>query len=174
MISSIQLRNMASSMNVPSAKFGVNCARPLGGCTALPWSIAISNLRVGSLSLLPLGRQLTCSSDILLTRDLSAADTWSTGPLVKPTDFGLLRFVDLDNLWLTTRCGSESYTAPEIVMGSQYDGCHTTPGHVGSCCMHLRPGVYHSIPFTFTVGLTRRAGKECCCGSPNASTVGPR
>ena len=34
-------------------------------------------------------------------------------------------------------------------MGSQYDGRHTTPGHVGSCCMHLRPGFCYLICFTF-------------------------
>jgi len=44
---------------------------------------------------------------------------------VKLTDFGLSRFVDPDNPWLTTRCGSESYAAPEIVMGNRYDGRHT-------------------------------------------------
>ena len=44
---------------------------------------------------------------------------------MKLTDFGLSRFVDPDNPWLTTRCGSESYAAPEIVMGSRYDGRDT-------------------------------------------------
>jgi len=44
---------------------------------------------------------------------------------VKLTDFGLSRFVDPDDPWLTTRCGSESYAAPEIVMGSRYDGRDT-------------------------------------------------
>lgn len=63
--------------------------------------------------------------NILLTRDLNATDASSSGPLVKLTDFGLSRFVDPDNPWLTTRCGSESYAAPEIVMGSRYDGRHT-------------------------------------------------
>lgn len=44
---------------------------------------------------------------------------------MKLTDFGLSRFVDPENPWLTTRCGSESYAAPEIVMGSRYDGRDT-------------------------------------------------
>lgn len=65
------------------------------------------------------------SPDILLTRDLHAADQWSSGPLVKLTDFGLSRFVNPEDPWLTTRCGSESYAAPEIVMGSRYDGRDT-------------------------------------------------
>ncbi|KAF9792654.1 kinase-like protein [Thelephora terrestris] len=63
--------------------------------------------------------------NILLTGDLNAAGAWPSGPLVKLTDFGLSRFVDPDNPWLTTRCGSESYAAPEIVMGSRYDGRQT-------------------------------------------------
>ena len=91
----------------------------------LPWSIATSSSRVSLLSRLFSGRRLIRSSDILLTRDLHAASPWSSGPLVKLTDFGLSRFVDPDDPWLTTRCGSESYAAPEIVMGSRYDGRDT-------------------------------------------------
>ncbi|KAF9453649.1 kinase-like protein [Macrolepiota fuliginosa MF-IS2] len=44
-------------------------------------------------------------------------------PLIKLTDFGLSRFIEVDEgtgegelLW--TRCGSEAYAAPELVMGS--------------------------------------------------------
>ena len=33
--------------------------------------------------------------------------------------------MDPDDPWLATRCGSESYAAPEIVMGSRYDGRDT-------------------------------------------------
>lgn len=39
-------------------------------------------------------------------------------PLVKLTDFGLSRFIDPENPLLSTRCGSESYAAPELVLGS--------------------------------------------------------
>ena len=106
-------------------KYGVNCVGLSGGRTASPWYIAISNLRVSLTSTLFDGRRLTYPSDILLTRDLNATGSWSSGPLVKLTDFGLSRFVDPDNPWLTTRCGSESYAAPEIVMGSRYDGRDT-------------------------------------------------
>lgn len=63
--------------------------------------------------------------NILLTRDLDSTAAFSSGPLVKLTDFGLSRFVDPDDPWLTTRCGSESYAAPEIVMGGRYDGRQT-------------------------------------------------
>ena len=124
-ISSIQMRSTLRLTNHSYDRFGVNFARLSGGCTAWRWSIATSNSRVGFSSPLISRLQLTCFSDILLTRDLSAAGSWSSGPLVKLTDFGLSRFVDPDNPWLTTRCGSESYAAPEIVMGGQYDGRHT-------------------------------------------------
>ncbi|RXW22255.1 hypothetical protein EST38_g3623 [Candolleomyces aberdarensis] len=45
-------------------------------------------------------------------------------PLIKLTDFGLSRFIDIGNgergqgELLTTRCGSEAYAAPELVMGT--------------------------------------------------------
>ena len=42
-------------------------------------------------------------------------------PLVKLTDFGLSRKIDPDDPWLSTRCGSESYAAPELLVAS-----HTT------------------------------------------------
>lgn len=63
--------------------------------------------------------------NILLTKDLDAIGTFPPGPLVKLTDFGLSRFVDPENPLLSTRCGSESYAAPEIVMGRPYDGRQT-------------------------------------------------
>lgn len=37
------------------------------------------------------------------------------GPLIKLTDFGLARVIDPADPWLTTRCGSESYAAPELL-----------------------------------------------------------
>jgi serine/threonine protein kinase len=46
-------------------------------------------------------------------------------PLLKVTDFGLARFIDPRQPLLETRCGSESYAAPELVTGSQYDGRQT-------------------------------------------------
>lgn len=47
-------------------------------------------------------------------------------PLIKLTDFGLSRFVDMSSPLLTTRCGSEAYAAPELVMrGGRYDGRDT-------------------------------------------------
>lgn len=61
------------------------------------------------------------TSDILLTSNIFA----SAGPVVLPpphtplvklTDFGLSRFIDPASPMLSTRCGSEAYAAPELVL----------------------------------------------------------
>ncbi|KAI0310327.1 kinase-like domain-containing protein [Amylostereum chailletii] len=39
-------------------------------------------------------------------------------PLIKLTDFGLARGIDPADPWLRTRCGSESYAAPELLLTS--------------------------------------------------------
>ncbi|KAJ7577525.1 kinase-like domain-containing protein [Mycena floridula] len=39
-------------------------------------------------------------------------------PLIKLTDFGLSRFIDPGKPLLSTRCGSEAYAAPELVIGT--------------------------------------------------------
>jgi serine/threonine protein kinase len=46
---------------------------------------------------------------------------------VKLTDFGLARFIDRSAPELTTRCGSEAYAAPELLIagGRPYDGRET-------------------------------------------------
>ncbi|KAJ7221620.1 kinase-like protein [Mycena pura] len=49
-----------------------------------------------------------------------------TGPLIKLTDFGLSRFIDTAAPMLSTRCGSEAYAAPELVIsGGKYDARET-------------------------------------------------
>lgn len=76
---------------------------------------------------------------------------------MKLTDFGLSRFVDPDNPWLTTRCGSESYAAPEIVMGSRYDGRHTD---AWACGVVLYALTTRRLPFdTFHGGFNSRGRK---------------
>ncbi|KIM87387.1 hypothetical protein PILCRDRAFT_3869 [Piloderma croceum F 1598] len=40
-----------------------------------------------------------------------------TKPLIKLTDFGLSRMIDTADPLLSTRCGSEAYAAPELVVG---------------------------------------------------------
>ncbi|WWC58150.1 uncharacterized protein I303_100685 [Kwoniella dejecticola CBS 10117] len=55
----------------------------------------------------------------------------SAGPLIKLTDFGLSRFISTSSPLLQTRCGSESFAAPEIIMGKPYDGRETDSWAMG-------------------------------------------
>lgn len=81
--------------------------------------------------------------DILLTRD-AFVDPNSPSPLIKLTDFGLSRFIDPAAPLLTTRCGSESYAAPELVTGRPYDGRETD---AWSCGVVLYALVTRMLPF---------------------------
>jgi protein-serine/threonine kinase len=65
-------------------------------------------------------------------------------PLIKLTDFGLARFIDPSQPMLTTRCGSETYAAPEIVLGSSYDGRQTD---AWACGIVLYALAVRSLPF---------------------------
>ncbi len=65
-------------------------------------------------------------------------------PLIKLTDFGLSRFIDLEHPLLQTRCGSESFAAPEIVMGQPYDGRMTDSWACGVTLYALLTG---ELPF---------------------------
>ena len=76
---------------------------------------------------------------------------------MKLTDFGLSRFVDPDNPWLTTRCGSESYAAPEIVMGSRYDGRHTD---AWACGVVLYALATRRLPFDSLHGGFNSKGRK--------------
>lgn len=48
-------------------------------------------------------------------------------PLIKLTDFGLSRFIDPEHPLLTTRCGSEAYAAPELVISTGRRGVASSP-----------------------------------------------
>jgi len=65
-------------------------------------------------------------------------------PFVKLTDFGLSRFVAPSDPLLTTRCGSEEYAAPELLMGKPYDGRKTDAWAFGVCAYAVLTGV---LPF---------------------------
>jgi protein-serine/threonine kinase len=52
----------------------------------------------------------------LLTRSARPALPPVQTPLIKLTDFGLSRIIDPADPWLATRCGSESYAAPELLI----------------------------------------------------------
>ncbi|KAI0061997.1 kinase-like protein [Artomyces pyxidatus] len=60
--------------------------------------------------------------NILLTTNpftsSSPVDPPITSPLIKLTDFGLARVIDTHDPWLSTRCGSESYAAPELLVAT--------------------------------------------------------
>jgi len=72
-------------------------------------------------------------------------------PLVKLTDFGLARFIDTESPLLQTRCGSESFTAPEIIMGNPYDGRDTDSWAVGVILFALVTG---ELPFDRVTSAT--------------------
>lgn len=87
--------------------------------------------------------------NILLTQNPRALQPLTpaalpTGPLVKVSDFGLSRFVDPASPILETRCGSEEYAAPELVMGKRYDGRKTDVWALGVVLYALLTG---SLPF---------------------------
>ncbi|KAF8522082.1 kinase-like protein, partial [Hysterangium stoloniferum] len=65
-------------------------------------------------------------------------------PLIKLTDFGLARFIDPAAPLLTTRCGSEFYAAPEIILGRAYDGRQTDSWACGVVLYALATG---TLPF---------------------------
>jgi protein-serine/threonine kinase len=105
--------------------------------------------------------------DVMLTRDPFALpsnpiDIKSLpSPLVKLTDFGLARFIDPTNPLLTTRCGSEYYSAPEIIMAQPYDGRRTDAWACGVVLFALATRV---LPFDAEVSrLSYNAlGGETC------------
>ncbi|CCU81207.1 serine/threonine-protein kinase [Blumeria hordei DH14] len=68
----------------------------------------------------------------VLYYDLSRQKNWITYPysLITLTDLGLARYVSGDEK-LTTRCGSDDYAAPELIMGQQYDGRATDAWSLG-------------------------------------------
>ncbi|KFY64334.1 hypothetical protein V497_01749 [Pseudogymnoascus sp. VKM F-4516 (FW-969)] len=55
--------------------------------------------------------------------ELAKPTDWSTYPysVITVTDLGLARYV-ADDEKLSTRCGSDDYAAPEVIMGQPYDG----------------------------------------------------
>lgn len=52
-------------------------------------------------------------------------------PLAIVTDLGLARSIDPDSPMLTTRCGSEDYVPPEIILSHPYDGRQTDAWAIG-------------------------------------------
>ena len=66
-------------------------------------------------------------------------------PLITLTDLGLSRRVDFaSDPLLTTRCGSEDYASPELLMGQPYDGRQTDAWALGVLLYALLEG---RLPF---------------------------
>ncbi|ORY85092.1 kinase-like domain-containing protein, partial [Protomyces lactucae-debilis] len=82
-----------------------------------------------------------------------AQGTAFESPLTALTDFGLARFIDPEEPDLVTRCGSEDYAAPEIIMGQRYDGRQTDAWALGALFYSLLEG---RLPFDVIPGLEHR------------------
>ncbi|KAH8588985.1 kinase-like domain-containing protein [Bisporella sp. PMI_857] len=68
----------------------------------------------------------------LTQNELAENRDWATYPysVVTLTDLGLSRYVTDDQL-LQTRCGSDDYAAPEVIMGQDYNGRATDAWSLG-------------------------------------------
>ncbi|KAL7418693.1 hypothetical protein Q5752_006376 [Cryptotrichosporon argae] len=75
-------------------------------------------------------------------------------PLIKLSDFGLSRLVPADGAPLLTRCGSEAFAAPEIIMGRPYDGRATD---AWACGVVLYALVAGELPFDDDAPLPGRS-----------------
>ncbi|KAI9782376.1 MAG: hypothetical protein M1839_005249 [Geoglossum umbratile] len=78
-------------------------------------------------------------------------------PLTTLTDLGLSKRIDPAHPLLTTRCGSEDYAAPELLMGLPYDGRATDAWACGVVLFALLQG---RLPFDVVPGaLGGRRGR---------------
>ncbi|KAF9105874.1 hypothetical protein BGX29_011181 [Mortierella sp. GBA35] len=75
-------------------------------------------------------------------------------PKVKLTDFGLAKVIDMDSPLLTTRCGSEDYAAPEIILAQPYDGREADIWSLGVVLYALLVGF---LPFNMRPGMSRKS-----------------
>lgn len=72
--------------------------------------------------------------------------------LITLTDLGLCRRIDPNDPKLQTRCGSEDYAAPEILLGQEYDGRLTDAWALGVVLYALMEG---RLPFDPPPGKAR-------------------
>jgi protein-serine/threonine kinase len=90
--------------------------------------------------------------------DLSTIADWQTypNPIVTLTDLGLGRFIPEPpaSPMLTTRCGSEDYAAPELLMGQEYDGRMTDAWALGVLLYATMEG---RLPFDPIPGARRQS-----------------
>lgn len=92
------------------------------------------------------------------TEELSIVDDWQTypSPIVTLTDLGLGRWIPKppESPLLETRCGSEDYAAPEVLMGQQYDGRATDAWALGVLLYAIMEG---RLPFDPVPGSRRKS-----------------
>ena len=92
------------------------------------------------------------------TTKLPDVDNWQTypNPIVTLTDLGLGRWIPKppESPLLDTRCGSEDYAAPEILMGQEYDGRATDAWALGVVLYALMEG---RLPFDPVPGSRKKS-----------------
>lgn len=98
---------------------------------------------------------------LLMTNPFPSSDSSSPdfltslpSPILKLTDFGLSRFITPTSPLLSTRCGSEAYAAPELIMGKKYDGRQTDVWALGVVLYAIITG---EMPFVEEADRKRRA-----------------
>ncbi|KAL9001445.1 MAG: hypothetical protein Q9169_000020 [Polycauliona sp. 2 TL-2023] len=92
------------------------------------------------------------------TSDLSRVSDWQTHPrpIITLTDLGLGRRIPEppESPMLDTRCGSEDYAAPEVLMGQEYDGRATDAWALGVLLYAIMEG---RLPFDPIPGSRRKS-----------------
>ncbi|KAI4111144.1 MAG: hypothetical protein LQ339_000872 [Xanthoria mediterranea] len=90
--------------------------------------------------------------------DLSGVTDWQAypHPIVTLTDLGLGRWIPKppESPMLDTRCGSEDYAAPEVLMGQEYDGRATDAWALGVLLYAIMEG---RLPFDPIPGSRRKS-----------------
>ena len=89
---------------------------------------------------------------------LPSISDWQTypDPIVTLTDLGLGRFIPEPpaSPLLNTRCGSEDYAAPELLMGQEYDGRSTDAWALGVLLYAIMEG---RLPFDPVPGARKQS-----------------
>lgn len=88
----------------------------------------------------------------------ATVDNWQTYPysVVTLTDLGLGRWIPKppESPLLDTKCGSEDYAAPELLMGQEYDGRATDAWALGVTLYAIMEG---RLPFDPIPGARRKS-----------------
>jgi serine/threonine protein kinase len=90
-------------------------------------------------------------TDILLTANPFVSLPAEGKSLVKLTDFGLSRKIDPDDPWPSTRCGSETYAAPELLVAA-----HSTADEPPLPSLSRAPSDAHHTPYAYVPQHTKQ------------------